>query len=276
MVVDGIRLYLILNNFMKIAFCFSGMCRSIEKTKDQWLSIMDGYDVDVYGSFWDINDKNESGNIEKFTEIYKPKQVDIENFKSFDETTLNMFRENLKIPWELNESTQKYVYNLSVVSMFYKIWRVNMLANSQNYDIIVRCRTDMFPKDKVDFQINDMLNLPVGYTWIKSWKNSGGPSDLFAYGNKEIMNFYSSIFMYMTHYHRMGHYFFVNEQFVKLRLVEKNIKIRFLPIKMMMLDHWHNYFDPAFQNPSFKEFIMTSTDYLPVDPDIEYSFYKNI
>ena len=136
MVVDGIRLYLILNNFMKIAFCFSGMCRSIEKTKDQWLSIMDGYDVDVYGSFWDINDKNESGNIEKFTEIYKPKQVDIENFKSFDETTLNMFRENLKIPWELNGSTQQCVYNLNVVSMFYKIWRVNMLANSQNYDII--------------------------------------------------------------------------------------------------------------------------------------------
>ena len=105
---------------MKIAFCFSGMCRSIEETKDQWLSIMDGYDVDVYGSFWDINDKNESGNIEKFIEIYKPKQVDIENFKSFDETTLNMFRENLKIPWDLNEYTQKYVYNLNVVSMFYK------------------------------------------------------------------------------------------------------------------------------------------------------------
>jgi hypothetical protein len=80
----------------------------------------------------------------------------------------------------------------------------------------------------------------------------------------------------MAHYHRMGHYFFVNEQFVKLRLVEKNIKIRFLPIKMMIFDHWHNYFDPAFQDPSFKELIMTSTDYLPVDPDIEYSFYKNI
>lgn len=259
---------------MKIAFCFSGIARSIEKTKDQWLSIMDGYDVDVYGSFWDFNDRNEPDAKEKFVEIYKPKQIEVENFQSFNETTLNMFRENLTIPFELNQFTQTYVYNLNVVSMFYKIWRANMLANVGNYDIVVRCRTDLFPKDKVDFQINDMLNLPVGFTWIQHWKNSGGPSDLFAYGNKQVMNFYSSIFMFMSHYHRMGHYFFVNEEFVKLRLVEKNINIRFLPIKMMYLDIWHNYFDPAFQDPNFTERIISSQCYLPIEPDPQHTFFR--
>jgi hypothetical protein len=260
---------------MKIAFCFSGIARSIEKTKDQWLSIMDGYDADVYASFWDFNDRDELDAREKFAEIYSPKQMEVENFQSFNETTLNMFRENLQIPTNLNFSTQTYVYNLNVISMYYKIWRANMLANSGNYDIIVRCRTDLFPKDRISFKINDMLNLPVGYTWISSWKNSGGPSDSFAYGNKEMMNFYSSIFLFISHYHRTGHYFFVNEQFVKLRMVEKNIKIRFLPIKMMYCNNiWNNHFAPEFQDPNFTELIISSESFLPVDPDPNNTFYK--
>lgn len=259
---------------MKIAFCFSGIARSIDKTKDKWLSIMDGYEVDVYGSFWDFNDRDESDAIEKFQRIYNPKKLEVENFKSFNDTTLNMLRENLVIPYELDAFTQQYVYNLNVVSMFYKIWRANMLSNSNEYDIIVRCRTDNFPSERINFEINDMLNLPVGYTWVQHWQNSGGPSDLFAYGNREIMNLYCSIFPFISAYHRSGNYFFVNEQFVRLRLSERNIKIRFLPIKMMYLDIWHNHFDPAFRDPNFVERIIDSKSFLPNDPDPQYTFYK--
>ena len=43
---------------MKVALCFSGHMRDLNESKGFWIELIKKYDIDVYASFWDI--ENES------------------------------------------------------------------------------------------------------------------------------------------------------------------------------------------------------------------------
>ena len=59
----------------KIALCLSGLIRDIDYTKEFWISLINKYDIDVYGSFW--SDENESTNdtIQNLKTIFNFKEV---------------------------------------------------------------------------------------------------------------------------------------------------------------------------------------------------------
>ena len=40
---------------MRVAFCFSGLTRGLDISKDFWLNQVEKYNADVFASFWDDN-----------------------------------------------------------------------------------------------------------------------------------------------------------------------------------------------------------------------------
>ena len=68
---------------------------------------------------------------------------------------------------------------------------------AENYDIVIRARTDIY-FDEIEIEKNDYLNIPWGWRCNTYWDGCGGPIDMFAYSKPEIMDFYSSVFLYLT------------------------------------------------------------------------------
>lgn len=230
---------------MKIAFCFSGYPRKVNQTKIFWQNLIRRYNADVYASFWsDTDSLLPDDTVENFVRIYNPKQIESERFDLFKKTTVDLITKNIIFPEPIkNYAGYTHVIDkmlkLNLISMFYKIWKSNMLSNSENYDIVVRCRTDLFPLD-INFEINDFLSIPTGHSPIvptgevdcTDFNGCIGKNDFFAYGNQSIMNYYSSVFLYLNVYLMEGYYFHLPENILWAHLTKKRIKIREMPISI--------------------------------------------
>jgi len=57
---------------MKIALCFSGHIRALNETKNFWTELIKKYDIDVYASFWDIENEKLGDTLNNFLKIYTP------------------------------------------------------------------------------------------------------------------------------------------------------------------------------------------------------------
>ncbi|NDB30067.1 hypothetical protein EB151_11025, partial [archaeon] len=71
---------------MKIAYCFSGLIRNLDHSCDKWLSFIDKYPGDIYGSFWDTTDRKSNDTPDHFIKRYNPKKIEIENLNNFQKT----------------------------------------------------------------------------------------------------------------------------------------------------------------------------------------------
>lgn len=210
---------------MKVAFCFSGQIRHIDECVNYWKPIIDSYQGDVYASFWETDKEVE----DKFITSFNPKKIEFENYDIFKKTTLDIFVEEINPPvWigpiGLSVDTGEFVKKGSVVSMLYKVWRSNLLANSEEYDVVVRLRTDLFLSD-FKIELNDYLNMPHGIIGVWTWERCFGPVDMIAYGNQEIMNYYSSMYLYLSRFLK-DEYFFPPENMLRVHLSSKDITIR--------------------------------------------------
>ena len=54
----------------KIALCLSGLIRDIDYTKPFWINLINKYDIDVYGSFWDDENKENGDTIDNLKSIF--------------------------------------------------------------------------------------------------------------------------------------------------------------------------------------------------------------
>ena len=81
---------------MKIALCFSGNIRDLNETKNFWSELIKKYDIDVYASFWDIDNEELGDTLNNFLTIYTPKKYEIENYKIFKETTQDLASLNVE------------------------------------------------------------------------------------------------------------------------------------------------------------------------------------
>jgi len=261
---------------MKIAFCFSGIPRKIDQTKIFWKNLIDRYNADVYASFWDESDSNlTEDTINKFVEIYNPKRIESEKFELFERSTVNLIKKNITFPERIKNSGSysnviDKMYKINFISMFYKIWRANLLSNSEKYDIVVRCRTDLFPLD-INFEINDMLNLPCGTVFNTEFEGCLGKCDFFAYANPTIMNYYSSIFLYLNLYLTEGYYFHVPENLLLAHFTKKRIKIREMPLSIYAwFDREHKLHRAVdFDHNQYAEYF--SDEYLiNLDPNLSF------
>jgi len=56
---------------MKIALCFSGLMRDVDETKQFWTELINKYKMDVYASFWDVENQKLNDTFKNFSEIYR-------------------------------------------------------------------------------------------------------------------------------------------------------------------------------------------------------------
>lgn len=91
----------------------------------------------------------------------------------------------------------------------------NLRKNSgESYDVIIRCRPDTIIHNKLELNITNDLWIPIG------WDHRGGYNDTFAYGNSEIMDWYSELYNKILIYGNS--YFKIHpESFLKIHLDSK-------------------------------------------------------
>ena len=218
-------------NKPKIAICFSGHVRDLERTKDYWRNMIQKYDIDVYASFWDIENEKFGDTINNFKKIYNAKIVEIDNYSNYHKSTHHLVQSTLNPPKELAPLLQEATKRFGQLPMWYKIWKANMLTKTFDidYDIIIRARTDSFFIGDIDITKNDMINVPIGRNLIKAWPNSEGINDIFAYGSPKLMDYYSSVFIHMMEYLNMGYYPFPPEHFLRVHISRIDTTVRFIP-----------------------------------------------
>jgi len=215
----------------KIAICFSGHLRDLERTKDYWNHMIKKYDMDVYASFWDAENEELGDTIKNFHKIYNVKKVEVDSYSNFQKSTLSLVQPTLNPPKELAPQLQEATKRFGQLPMWYKIWKGNMLTKTFDidYDIVVRARTDSFFVGDIDIQYDNMISVPIGRNHIKTWPNSEGINDIFAYSSPKLMDYYCSTFIHMMEYLNMGYYPFPPEHFLRVHLSKINTIVRFIP-----------------------------------------------
>ena len=68
----------------KIAICFSGEIRDLERTNEYWGNLIKEYDMDVYASFWDVENEELGDTFDNFHRLYDVKKTEVESYKSFE------------------------------------------------------------------------------------------------------------------------------------------------------------------------------------------------
>ena len=220
----------------KIAICFSGLIRDLDYTKDFWLDLIDRYDIDVYASFWDTETPEINDTIENFKSIYNVKELEVEKYSNFKKSTLDVVTHQITPPNILLPELIKYAKEFHTLSMWYKIWKCNMLTKNSDvqYDVVIRARTDSYLEGDFEILKNNMFNVPVGRVYTDNMPKSEGINDIFGYGNPKVMDYVSSTFLYLLRYLNEGHYMIPPEHFLHVHLNEVDLDIRFFANKLII------------------------------------------
>jgi len=220
---------------LKIALVFSGQLRNLNDTKNYWVSLKNKYNMDVFGSFWENDDKND--NINNFISIYNPIEYETESYNMVDDTMINQLMNDIKIPYGvINPNECKKIEKSGILYMTYKMWKSNALTKKINkkYDIIIRARTD-FIFENLEIIKNDYFNVPHGAIYLSSDKtNTWGFTDIFSYSSPEIMDYYSSFIFYFMSYIKIGYYIWSPEILLRIHLNQKKITINSLYINPLI------------------------------------------
>ena len=129
---------------MKIALCFSGNIRDLNETKNFWTELIEKYKMDVYASFWDIENAELGDSLNNFLTIYTPKKYEIESYKIFKESTQDIASLNIESPDILADRFKETSKAFGQLAMYYKVWKCNMLSKQLGieYDLVIRARID--------------------------------------------------------------------------------------------------------------------------------------
>jgi hypothetical protein len=260
---------------MKVALCFAGFMREINETKNFWLDLISKYNIDVYASFWE----GETENLENFKQIYNPKKLEVESYSAFKNTTQNLAASYIQLPsapYALTPELCEIAIELRTLPIWYKIWRANTLAGDEEYDIVIRARTDIV-LDNFELVENNMLNVPMGTTEVSFWPSSLGINDCFAYGSQSIMNYYSFLYFNLMDYINKGHYAFPPEHMLAVHLSNTSIPIRYFPSYLTIVRE-----SQGKENQVYNRFIITryedviESSIMKFEPHPEIKFKKTI
>jgi len=154
-------------------------------------------DVDVYAHFWwdksykdqvirfEFDDRYEEDEGQAFINLYKPKAYKFEKQEQFD---LSGF--NFENPGVCTNSLEAKMMAFNCTSMWHSVNRAFDLAKLQGieYDLYVRCRTDLIFTEKVEWSTLDLDVLYTGDGRIAGEDRIFG--DWFSAGNLENMRKY--------------------------------------------------------------------------------------
>jgi hypothetical protein len=262
---------------MKIALCFSGFIRDVEETKIFWTSLIKKYNIDVYASFWDDEMPQLGDTVNNFEKLYTPKRLEIENYEIFRETTQQYASMNIQSPKNIADIYQKSSQSFNQISMYYKVWKANMLSKQIGieYDLVIRARIDTVLDEAFEIIDNNYLNVPMGTNNCPAFHMSDGLNDCFAYGKPKIMDYYSFIYLHMMDYLNQGHYLFPPEHFLYVHFSKIHIKIRFFANYLMI-----SRVSKKMANEIYNHFVINSndiiewSDLLEFTPDPNFTFKK--
>lgn len=204
---------------MKTALCLSGHLRTFRHTADSLKkNIIDPLSCDVFIHTWDIigappspktpGDNNYRNNLTvellgEINNLYQPALMSIEEEKpKLDE--LKFRAKDIVVP----AGQQQYIMQHIGLhtSMFYSMYMSNELRkeheqeNYLKYDLVIRCRPDMFLSTKLDYSMfpnKDTIYVPEIATYCE-----GGINDQMAIGTPALMDKYFNIYHDVENYYR--------------------------------------------------------------------------
>lgn len=264
---------------MKIALCFSGHIRDLNETKNFWTELIKKYNIDVYASFWDEENKDRGDTLNQFLTIYTPKKYEIERYDVFKETTLDIASMMVEPPSFFNDNLKKAAKEFRQISMYYKIWKANMLSKHLGikYDLVIRARTDIVLDENFEIKYNQMLNVPMGRIKAQVWPDSESITDIFAYGTPKIMDYYSFAFLQAMQYQQAGHYMIPAEHLIHVHFSKLHIQIRNFPNYLLITRAWkdspHEFYN-KYVSPPEESIVWSDEKQLTINPN--GSFVKDI
>jgi hypothetical protein len=117
---------------------------------------------------------------------------------------------------------------------------MHLHKGNREYDIVVKCRTDCVPTSDFDFLPNHGINFPLHRTY-SPLLDFYGPTDVFFYGNFDVMSYVCSLFLRITEYSRLGMPLSVGENLFGFHLSMKQIKTISHLIQMELFRKDHQY-----------------------------------
>ena len=182
------------NSSIRIALCLSGQPRSYKKAHEYIKrNLLDQYNVDVFAHAW----RPHIGRMIVYDDIsllYQPLQF------IMDEALPETINSDLFVP------NASHPANFCT-SMFYSIHRANDFRvreeakKDKKYDFVIRCRYDIALNKVIDFS-----SLEKGKIYVS--KDCEGPNpllnDQFAIGDSEVMNVYSTTYMFLRWHAQRG------------------------------------------------------------------------
>jgi hypothetical protein len=214
----------------KIAVYFAGLMRNLRDTVDFWQPWIQAHQMDVYGSFWECDEEDKV----LFEEAFQPRRVEYENPSDF-QPMVDLYRQTLRAPVDLDWNTQCYVNEGRTWPQFYKLWRATRLVNQNSYDIVVRARIDTRLESYPELVVDPHLTLPTGIVGVWPWQDCWGPCDLYHHGSQQLNTYATSLFLHLMDYLRAGEYFFPPENLWRVHLSQKEISLNFLLTKIWMV-----------------------------------------
>ena len=168
---------------MKAAVLFSGQLRHLfnPKIKDNIFSFLkkNTTSFDFYCSFWDFDE------IDKIHSNYSPIKIESEEWGSWEQNNQNLvdtFINNNNIP-------HRYAIG-GILGQWYQINKCfSLIENPQEYDIIIRTRTD------ITFPIFDITHLDLSYLYVEGpYIGDYGYKDYFFFSNPKNMKHVTNLF----------------------------------------------------------------------------------
>tara|TARA_R110000868_G_scaffold208480_2_gene457915 strand:- start:1114 stop:1920 length:807 start_codon:yes stop_codon:yes gene_type:complete len=251
---------------MKIAVCYSGFLRNIQKTFPNIVSkMLKTHDVDFFFHTWNVEEyQNE---IEYSKNNIRPKLFLNENQKNFERNPyyfinskitsdeylcqLKQSSENKKFfPIPSEENNFKFYKDLEVVKFgFYSSFPYNFLSqfysfykaielkkiyeqnNNFEYDCVIRIRPDVYLYD--DIHLED-LNLNVLNVFDAPFHKGTKftVNDHFASSSSKLMDIYGECFLYLSTY-----YFTYGIDFIQEIILGKHLEFNCIEINKMSTNY---------------------------------------
>ncbi len=178
--------------------------------------ILDRYKPDVFISTWSPSNEiknslheqsknlKDSLQIEDVVRIFKPKIFSVDEYES---EGINRIAEKALSYSHLGPQTGE-TNPVSIFLMWMKIKQTFVLMREyenrlgEKYDYVIKGRFDVKIHNDLEFDRNlNTISIPVGYDW------KGGIGDLYAWGGRESMDWYCSLYDWMEEYILAGELF---------------------------------------------------------------------
>jgi len=219
-----------------------------------------------------------NNNIDNLKRIYNFKELEFEKYSNFKKSTLDVITPYLEPTNLLLQHLREYAKNFHTMSMWYKVWRANMLSKNLDvdYDVVIRARTDTFFDTELDITKNKYLNIPSGKVKADAFHNSEGICDIFAFSTPKVMDYYSSIYLNLLEYVNDGHYMIPPENLLRVHMARVDVDLRFFTNKLVITRNSKGTPDEIYDRRIGVEDEILPSTFMDTTPNLDVNWVSSI